>query len=186
MVAIEPIGIERALNHFGHVIGRLTPGFNGLRILLLVGNQTFTVLIVQFSNLLVGFGQDGLFLFRHLDIANGDGDTGFRGIRETETFDFVGEFDGFDAPILFKAIADDLFQVLLLHLIVFEAQALRQRLVEDDTPDGRLNGFAVGLQRCLIRGWAIVDIHLADAYFNLRLQFNHAMLIGQQRFRCRW
>src|SRR5579883_3342580 len=178
------IGIERIFHHLTDILRRLVPGINRLLVLLVLGDQTVTVLLFEFGHARIGLRQFILLALRHLHIADGDGGTGARRVVEAQAFDLVGQLRRLDAPVLLEALADDLLQVFLLHGVVLEAQPLRQGLVEDDTPDGGLNQLAVRAHRRLLRRRIVINLHRIirrpQAHLDGRLQVDDAMLEGQQ------
>ena len=115
---------------------------------------------------------------RYDDIADGDGRTGAGGVGEAQALDLVGQFGGFGPAILFKALANHLFEVLFFHGVVLKAQTLGQSLVKDDASHGCCYYFAVGRHRPG-RGWLVAHAHIAQAYFNQRLKVNDAVMEGQ-------
>ena len=135
----------------------------------MVCDETVTVLLFKFDDLGIRCGQFLLLPDWHFDIADGDSYASLCRVGEAKAFDLVSQFSSFDAPILFEAIADYLSQVLFLHRVVLEAQALWQGLIENDTSNRCCDPLPIRGHSGLV-GWRIViDIDIAQAYLDRRL-----------------
>ena len=92
---------------------------------------------------MVGGGEELALVLGHLDVVDGDGHAALRGIAEADGLDAVHEVGGLVATEHLVAVADDLAEGAAGHGpvgLLAVAQPRGQDLVEDESPDGRLEG----------------------------------------------
>ena len=95
------------LNRLLDLVRRLRPDRDRGVVALLVGNQPHLVLILNFADALVGRLQQRRFLIRHMQVVDGDGDAGARGVVESQVLDLVHDLSGVFVAELFLALRDD-------------------------------------------------------------------------------
>ena len=122
-----------------HLAGGVLPHVDDARVAFVLGDEAHLVLLLQRLDLFVRPVEDGGLALRHLDVRDGDGGAGGRGVVEADLLDPVQHLGGGLVAREPVHVPDEVAEGFLVHQHVVAAQFLRQDLVEDDAARGRLD-----------------------------------------------
>ncbi len=129
-VAAGAVVFLHRFEHFlSHAFGDLGPNFDDLVIALALRDGAFLILLLDLDDGLFSvLHQLGLF-FRHHHVVDADGNSGARGVEETELLHFIQHLDSDLQPVLEVAILDQLAEALLLQQAVDKGHLVRQHII---------------------------------------------------------
>ena len=185
-VTVDNFLFGQVVHHrFSDLIAGTTPNIDHFVVTFAVGDQTLTVLVFDFFNFGISFGQQGCFFFRNFHIVNRNGNTAFSRKTETGIHQVVGENNCVTQAAQTERCVNQLgnFFFLQRFVDVLERQAFRQDFAQQCTADSR---FVTVNNRLKLT--CFVFHPFAQTYGNFRTQFNlfgmvctmHFFHIGKQ------
>ena len=179
-LGIRDLFLAKLVHHgLGDLLGGARPDVHHLVVALAVGQQAGGILALDRLHLGLGLGNDAGLLGRRHHVVHADRNTGARRIGEAGIHQLVGEnHRGLEADAAVAGI-DQLGNRLLLEIAIdeLERQALGQDLGQQRPADSRiiqLVGLGVGAIR--------LELYLADAHLDVRIERYLARLIGAMHF----
>ena len=130
-------GVEVVHHPVREVLRGLLPDVDDRLVPLVLGDEAALELGVDPGDLEVGGGQELRLLGWDGDVVDRDRHAAAGGVLEPDPLDAVHEVGGLDRPEGAVAAVDEAAAGPGAELLVGEAQAIRQDLVEDDPADGR-------------------------------------------------
>src|SRR5467141_3791107 len=127
-------------------LGGVRPDVDDLVVALAVGDDAILVLLLDLVHLLARLGDVALLRRRDVHVVDADRQPGQRRVPEAEVLQLVEELDGRLVAEHVHAAADQRGDLLLLQLLVHEAQGLGDHLVEQRAAHRRLEELAVPAQ----------------------------------------
>ena len=138
--------LELAEHGVGDLLGRVRPDVDDLVVALAVRDDAVLVLLLDLVDLLAG-ALDQLALRRgDVHVLDADRQAGQRRVAEADVLQVVEEGDRHLVAESVVALGDERADLLLLELLVHEAERLRHDVVEQRTADRRLDDGAVVAQ----------------------------------------
>ena len=141
--------VEVGGHRLSDVLVRGRPHVDDLTVTLVLGDEAAVVLLLDAGDLLVARGEQAGLLVRDLDVVDGDGDAGARGVVEAETLDLVEDARHLRRGVAVRGVLDDAGDALLVDLVVDVGVVLGQRAVERHAADGGdhpLAGLAIAVR----------------------------------------
>ena len=128
------------LAHYaGQVVIHCRPEIHDLVITLLISDETEGIVTLDLLNLLIGVVNKGLFLCRHDNVSQVEGDTGTEGLVVTEVLDIVKELGSTGHTGVFDHIGNDGTQRFLTEQHIHVWHLVRNVLVYNDSTGCSLN-----------------------------------------------
>ena len=124
-------------------LGDVRPDVDDLVVPLTVGDDAVLVLLLDLVDLLPGRGDVPLLGRRDVHVVDADGEARQGGVAEAEVLQLVQEVHGGLVAEHVHAAGDEGGDLLLLELLVQEAQRLRHHLVEERAAHGGLDDLAL-------------------------------------------
>ena len=128
------------------LLGDVGPDVDDLVVALAVGDDAVLVLLLDLVDVLAGVLDDLALGRRHVHVDDADAEPGQGRVAEADVLQLVEEGDGGLVAEPVVAVGDQLADLLLLELLVEEAERLRHHLVEEGAADGGLDDAAVVAQ----------------------------------------
>ena len=144
---VEVLLLETLLHRRPHLVGGVGPDLHLLLPALAVGDDAPAELALDLLGFLLVAVEDRLLLGRRLDVLDRDGEARAGRVAEAQVLEVVEAGLDHRLGVVAGQVVDDVAHVLLLDRLVDEAEAERQRPVEDEAPDRALAVDRLGRRR---------------------------------------
>src|SRR5207247_10045230 len=136
---------EGAKHYAGNLIAGVRPDVDDLIITLAVGDNAFSVLLLNLPDLFVSVFELGLFLFRNDHVRNPNRDAGFGRFGKTEFFQLIQGRDRFCRTSNLVTSRDNIAKLLLAGRLVERSYPFWPNLVEEVAAAGVLDDLSVAI-----------------------------------------
>src|SRR6185369_9326602 len=131
--------IHRLEHLFRDFVGHFRPDRDHLVVAFTVGNDAVEVLLLDCDHVFVGLVHERFLRRRCDEVVDADGDSGLRGVEESEGLEIVKHLDGHLMTQADVRIVDQRLETFLLQRAVDEGQSGWNRVVEDHASDCRVD-----------------------------------------------
>ena len=125
----------------------MRPDINDLVVAFARGDDAFAILLLDFFDLLLGVADFLVLLLRNDHVVNANGNARAGGLAETEFLELVEHGHRLFVTTNLVTFPNEIAEFTFLDRLIVKTHFLRPDLAEEDTADGGLDNFPVGVAR---------------------------------------